>query len=72
MHLSDEHISQFQLLYKEHLGKEISKEDAYEQGVKLLRLVELIYKPLTRAEFTQVQNEIVKIRSRINKKNQKW
>jgi hypothetical protein len=70
MHLSNEHISQFQSLYKEQFGEEISKEEAYEQGIKLLRLVQLIYKPMTQAEFTQVQNEIVKIRARINKKNQ--
>ncbi len=58
MHLSDEHISQFQSLYKEHFGEEISKEDAYEQGVQLLRLVQLIYKPMTQKEFLQVQWKI--------------
>jgi len=53
--LSDEQIKQFQTLYKTHFGKEISREEAYEKGVKLLRLVELIYKPMTEDEYKQLQ-----------------
>lgn len=46
MVLSDEHIREFQKLYEEHFGVQISKEDAYENGVKLLRLISLIYRPI--------------------------
>lgn len=53
--LPDEQIKQFQTLYKKHFGKEISREEAYEQGAKLLRLVELIYKPMTEDEYKQLQ-----------------
>jgi len=53
--LSDEQIRQFQMLYKKHFGKEISREEAYEQGAKLIRLVELIYKPMTEDEYKQLQ-----------------
>lgn len=45
MVLSDENIKEFQELYKEHFGIEISKEDARENGTKLLRLISLIYCP---------------------------
>ncbi len=45
MMLSDENITAFQVLYKEHFGKEISKEDARENGIKLLRLISIIYGP---------------------------
>ena len=45
MMLSDENIRAFQVLYKEHFGKEISKEDARENGTKLLRLISVIYSP---------------------------
>ena len=45
MMLSDENIRAFQVLYKEHFGKEISVEDARENGTKLLRLISLIYSP---------------------------
>ena len=53
--LSDEQISKFQMLYKNRFGKEISREEAYEKGAKLLRLVELIYKPMTEAEYQKLQ-----------------
>ena len=53
--LSNEQITKFQTLYKNRVGKEISREEAYEQGVKLIRLVELIYKPMTEAEYKIVQ-----------------
>jgi len=53
--LSDEQIKTYQTLYKNRFGKEISREQAYEQGVKLLRLIELIYKPMTEEEFQKLQ-----------------
>jgi len=53
--LSDEQIRKFQMLYKKHFGKEISREEAYEKGANLIRLVELIYKPMTEDEYKQVQ-----------------
>lgn len=53
--LSDEQIKKFQRLYKNRFGKEISREEAYEQGAKLIRLVELIFKPMTEAEYQQLQ-----------------
>ncbi len=53
--LSDEQIKQFQILYKNRFGKEISREEAYERGAKLIRLVELIYKPMTEDEYKQLQ-----------------
>ena len=53
--LSDEQIKKFQIIYKKHFGKEISREEAYEQGAKLIRLVELIYKPMTEAEYQKLQ-----------------
>jgi len=53
--LSDEQIRKFQMLYKKHFGKEISQEEAYEKGANLIRLVELIYKPMTEDEYKQVQ-----------------
>ena len=55
MLLDNEQITKFQTLYKKRFGKEISREKAYEQGVKLIRLVELTYKPMTEAEYQQLQ-----------------
>lgn len=45
MNLSDEKIIEFQNIYKEHFGKEISKKDALEQGIKLLQLISALYRP---------------------------
>ena len=53
--LSDEQITKFQNLYKNHFGKDITREEAYEKGAKLIRVIELIYKPMTEAEYQELQ-----------------
>lgn len=53
--LTDERIKKFQLLWKNRFGKEISREEAYEKGAKLIRLIQLIYKPMTEKEYQQLQ-----------------
>ncbi len=55
MVLSDEDIANFQTLYKNELGMEITKEDAYEKGIKLLVLMSAIYKPMTEKEYEMVE-----------------
>ena len=55
MVLDNEQITKFQTLYKSRFGKEISREEAYEKGIKLMRLVELVYQPMTEAEYQQLQ-----------------
>ena len=57
MVLSDENIIAFQALYKEHFGKDISKEDAYNQGSKLLKLVSILYRPKTTEDFENPQTQ---------------
>lgn len=34
---------------------EISREDAYEKGIKLLRLMSIVYNPMTEKEYEQIQ-----------------
>ena len=53
--VSDEQIKKFQILYLKRFGKTISREEAYEKGVKLMRLVEITYQPMTEAEYKQLQ-----------------
>jgi len=53
--LSDEQITKFQALYKNRFGKEISREEAFKQGAKLIRLVELIYKPIAEKDYRLLQ-----------------
>ena len=61
MVLSDAHIAKFQAVYKSKFGIEISKEDAYEKGVKVLRLMSLVYKPMTKEELAIVQERRQKL-----------
>ena len=42
MNLTDEHILEFQMLYKKHFGTEITREQALEKGLRLIRLVEAV------------------------------
>jgi len=53
--LSDEMITKYQELVKKRFNREISREEVLENGTKLLRLVELIYKPMSEAEYQQLQ-----------------
>jgi len=55
MVLSDEDIVKFQALYKSEFGMEISREDAYEKGIKLLQLMSAVYKPMTEEEYERIQ-----------------
>lgn len=55
MVLNNEQITKFQTLYKNRFGKELSREEAYEKGIKLMRVVELTYKPMTEAEYQELQ-----------------
>lgn len=52
--LSKEQIAKFQALYRNHFGREISQEEAYEKGAKLVRLVELTYRPMTEHEHQEL------------------
>ena len=55
MFLTDDDVLQFQAIYRQQFGKEISQEDARERGTKLVRLFEIIHKPMTKQEFDVIQ-----------------
>ena len=65
--ISDEEIQKFQTLWKNRFGKEIGREEAYKKGVELIRLMELIYKPMTEEEYQQLQRKKNKWRSQSQK-----
>ena len=54
--LSDAQITKYQELFKKRFNREISREEALESGTKLLRMMQLVYKPMTEAEYQQLQN----------------
>lgn len=44
MRLADEHLAEFQMLYRRNFGKDISKDEALEKGLRLIRLMEIALK----------------------------
>lgn len=61
MVLSDEQIREFQEIYKEHFGTEISKEEAYKNGLKLLQLIRILYTPMGEKVQPKTEKTLLKI-----------
>ena len=55
--LSNNQIQKFQTLFFNHFGKKISRDEAIEKGLKLVRLLELTYKPIKKSDFEKFQNQ---------------
>jgi hypothetical protein len=55
MLLLDADIKKFQELYKARFGVDISNDEALAKGTQLLRLMELVYKPMSKEEYELVQ-----------------
>jgi len=53
--LTDGQINEFQQLYKNHFGKEISRLEACEEATKLIHLMKAIYKPLTKKDLQNLE-----------------
>ena len=52
MVIADEHIADFQKLYREHFGVELSKARALEKGLRLIRLIEVVSKAVATEQQT--------------------
>lgn len=55
MLLTGAQISRFQEIYQNRFGKKISREEALEKGIKLVRLMQIVYRPITREGYKQLQ-----------------
>ncbi len=53
--ITDKQIAKFQAIYKARFGKEISRAEAYDKGAKLVRMMQIIYKPMTKADYDRLQ-----------------
>jgi hypothetical protein len=49
--LSDKHIKKFQDIYEARFGIRLNKKDALEKGLKLVNLMKIVYKPITKKEL---------------------
>lgn len=56
MQLTDEDITEFQMLYQKHFGVDISKDAALEKGIRLVRLMEITLKHEAKKRFADAQN----------------
>jgi len=55
MLLTDKQVAKFQAIYKARFGKDISRAEAYDMGAKLVRMMQIIYKPMTKADYAELQ-----------------
>ena len=55
MNLTDQQITKFQAIYKARFHKDIDRKKAYDMGIKLVRMMQIVYKPMTVADFKQLQ-----------------
>jgi hypothetical protein len=53
--ISKEYLDKFKNIYKNKFGKDLSNQDTLEKATKLLRLVEIVYKPMTKEEYNKVR-----------------
>ncbi|MFA7201458.1 MAG: hypothetical protein WC099_00410 [Candidatus Paceibacterota bacterium] len=58
--ISDEHIKKFQELYFTHFGIQLDKNEAYEKASKVIRLVELVYEPITKEKIRALKDALEK------------
>ena len=54
MTLTEKDIKKFRAIYKQHFGTVISAEEAAEQGLKLVNLLSVVYKPMTQEQFDEI------------------
>ncbi len=53
--LSSDQIQKFQAIYKNRFGRLLTEKEACEKGSRLIRLMEIIYRPMTEAEYKLLQ-----------------
>lgn len=59
MQLTDEDIAEFQRLFKEHFGKEISKEEALDRGLRLIRYMKVVLQEYPKIENDETDKRII-------------
>lgn len=55
MNLTDKQITRFQAIYKARFHQDLSRDKAYDMGIKLVRLMQIVYKPMTEVEYQKLQ-----------------
>jgi len=66
MALSNSQIEKFQSLYKKRFGVDLTKEVACEKLAKLLRLMELVYKPITKEDYEKYSTQVQELPPKVS------
>jgi len=53
--LTENQTTQFQEIYRKHFGKNVSKEEAQDKGIKLVNLMRVVYSPLSKEKFEELK-----------------
>jgi hypothetical protein len=53
--ISKEELKEFKKIYKKRFGKNLSNQIALERATKLLNLMRIIYRSMTKEEYDKVQ-----------------
>jgi len=53
--LTDKQLDKFKAPYKAHFGEDLGPEDVYEKATKLVRMMQIVYKPMTKAQHERVK-----------------
>lgn len=61
MGLSDQQLSDFRSIYESRFGRQINREEALEQGERLIRLLQLVYRPISRSLYQEVERRQVEL-----------
>lgn len=64
MRISPEALEEFKRIYKKTFGKDLSEADTLDKATRALRLVELIYKPMTREDMEETQKRLKELRAK--------
>jgi hypothetical protein len=64
MRIPPEKLEEFKAIYKKEFGKDLTDAEALEKGTRVLRLMELIYKPMTKADYEETQKRLAELRAK--------
>jgi hypothetical protein len=53
--ISEKALKEFKKIYKKKFDIDLSDQDALDSATKLLKLVEIVYKPITKEGYERVQ-----------------
>lgn len=56
--LTETQITKFQEIYLARTGESISREQSYERGIKLITLLQIIYKPMRMSDMEDITKRI--------------